>query len=104
MRAIIAFHVCAAFLCSSSNSFAATSLPAEGSYGFDMLKNPNSIQCKSVSKALISQFRKCEIADGSFGGDPIQAYHCTVDKHTEYMVYKNKEGCVKSLETERSNE
>ena len=104
MKSIIALHACVALLSSSSSSFAAANLPAEGSYGFDLLKNPDSIQCKAVSKTMISQFRKCEITDGSFGGDPVQAYHCTVDKHTEYMVYKTRDACVKSLETEKSNE
>jgi len=104
MRSIIAFHVCVALLFSSSTSLAATDLPAEGSYGFDLLKNPNAVQCKAISKALIRQFRKCEVTDGSFGGDPVQARQCTIDTHSQYMVYESKEACAKSLETERSNE
>ncbi|HEV2608316.1 MAG TPA: hypothetical protein VGT79_10080 [Xanthomonadaceae bacterium] len=104
MKSIIACSFCAALLSSSSISFAATSLPAEGTYGFDWLKNPNSTRCIAVSKALIKKFRKCEISDGSFGGDPVQARKCTLDKHSEYMVYETREACVKSLETEKANE
>jgi hypothetical protein len=103
MRPITASFTCAALLFSSTSSFAATSLPAAGSYAFDPLK-PNSTHCVAVSKALISQFKKCEITDGSFGGDPVQAYSCKVGSHGEYMVYASKAACVKSLETERSNE
>jgi hypothetical protein len=104
MRSIVAFPVCAALLSCSAPIFAATPLPAEGSYGFDWHKNPNAVHCEPVSKALIKQFKKCEIGDGSFGGDPVQAYTCTISSHSEYMVYASKAACAKSLETEKSNE
>jgi hypothetical protein len=104
MRSVIAFPACAVLLLASTRSFAAAPLPAEGSYGFDLHKNPNSTRCEAVSKALIKQFKKCEITDGSFGGEPVQAYTCKVSGHSEYMVYESKAACVKSLETERSNE
>jgi hypothetical protein len=104
MRSIVAFHVCTALLFSTTTSFAAADLPAAGSYGFDWLKNPNSVHCEAVSQALIKQFQKCEMTDGSFGGDPAQAYKCKISSHSEYMVYASKAACVKSLETEKSNE
>ena len=104
MRSIISCCICTALVSSSSISIAAASLPAEGSYGFDWLKNPDSAQCTAISNALIRKFRKCEVTDGSFGGDPVQARKCTIDKHSEYMVYESKAACVKSLETEKANE
>jgi hypothetical protein len=104
MRSIIAFLVCVASLFSTTPSFAAASLPAAGSYGFDWFKNPNSIHCQVVSTELIKQFKKCEVTDGSFGGDPVQAYKCNISSHSEYMVYASKAACVKGLETEKSNE
>ena len=104
MRSILAVPVCIALLSSSSYAFAATDMPVEGSYGFDWLKNPNSTQCVAVSKALIKKFRTCEVTDGSFGGDPVKARKCTIDKHSEYMVYESKAACVNALETEKSNE
>lgn len=104
MRSILAMHVCAALLFSSSYAFAATDMPAAGTYGFDWLKNPNKVQCTAISKALIKKFRKCEVTDGSFGGDPIKARKCTIDKHSEYIVYESKAACVNGLETEKSNE
>lgn len=104
MRSILVFPVCVALLCSTSFAFAATDMPAEGTYGFDWLKNPNSVQCTTMSKALLKKFRKCEVTDGSFGGDPVKARKCTIDKHSEYMVYESKAACVNSLETEKANE
>jgi len=104
MRSIIACCICAALLSSSSHAFAATDMPADGTYGFDWLKNPNATQCIAISKALIKKFRTCEATDGSFGGDPVKARKCTIDKHSEYMVYESKAACVKGLETEKSNE
>jgi len=104
MRSLPALLACAALLFPSTPAFAATDMPAEGSYGFDWLKNPNSIQCTAISKALIKKFRKCEATDGSFGGDPVKARKCTIDKHSEYMVYESKAACVNSLETEKANE
>ena len=104
MRTIFISPIFAAMLSTSAPSFAAASLPAEGSYGFDWHKNPNSVHCDPVSKALIKQFKKCDITDGSFGGDPVKAYQCTVSSKSEYLVYATKEACVKSLETEKSNE
>ena len=79
-------------------------MPAEGAYGFDWFKNPESTHCVVISKALIGKFRKCEIADGSFGGDPVKARKCTIDKHSEYMVYESKAACANALETEKANE
>jgi hypothetical protein len=104
MRSIRSFLFCAALLLSSSYAFAASDMPAEGTYGFDWLKNPNSAQCIAISKALIKKFRKCEATDGSFGGDPIKARKCTIDKHSEYMVYESKAACGKGLENEKANE
>ena len=104
MRSIVALPVCAGLLCLSSHAFAATGMPAEGTYGFDWLKNPNSARCTAISKALIRKFRTCETTDGSFGGDPIKARKCTIDKHSEYMVYESKAACVDGLENEKSNE
>jgi hypothetical protein len=104
MRSIIACCIFAALLSSSSYAFVAADFPAEGTYGFDWLKNPNSTQCIAISKALIKKFRKCEVTDGSFGGDPVKARKCTIDKHSEYMVYESKAACVNALETEKSNE
>jgi len=103
MRSILAFPVCVVLL-SSSCAFAATDMPAEGTSGFDWLKDPNSTRCVAVTKALIKKFRKCEVTDGSFGGDPAKARKCTIDKHSEYMVYESKEACGKALETEKANE
>jgi hypothetical protein len=104
MRSIPALLAYAALLSSFSYAFAATDMPAEGSYGFDWLKNPNSTQCIAISKGLIKKFRKCEATDGSFGGDPVKARKCTIDKHSEYMVYESKAACANGLETEKSNE
>jgi hypothetical protein len=104
MKSTIPLYLCAALLSASTQSFAATDLPAVGTYGFDWLKKPNQAECRAVTKELIKQFRKCEITDGSFGGDPAQAHKCTVSKQSEYMVYENKAACVRGLETERANE
>ncbi|HTA65758.1 MAG TPA: hypothetical protein VK753_09645 [Xanthomonadaceae bacterium] len=104
MKSILPICACAALFLSATQSFATTDLPAVGSYGFDLLKNPDQTQCMKLTKALIGQFQKCEITDGSFGGDPVQARDCTVGKHSEYMVYASKAACIKALETEKSNE
>jgi hypothetical protein len=104
MRSVLPISVCAALLLSSTPSFAAADLPAVRTYGFDWLKKPGQAQCLMVTKALIGQFQKCEVTDGSFGGDPVQARKCTVSKHSEYMVYASKAACIKALETEKSNE
>jgi len=104
MRLVPVLLACAALLSSSPYAFAATDVPAEGTYGFDWLKNPNSTQCVAVTKALIKKFRKCELTDGSFGGDPAKARKCAIDKRSEYMVYESKEACAKALETEKANE
>ena len=104
MRSILVFPICAALLFSSSYAFAATDMPAAGTYGFDWLKDPEKVHCIAISKALIKKFRKCEATDGSFGGDPIKARKCTIDKHSEYIVYESKAACVNGLENEKSNE
>jgi len=104
MKSIIALLAFTTLLAPSTASFAAASLPAAGSYGFDWLKNPKSAHCEAISKAMIKKFKGCKLTDGSFGGDPAKAYQCKVDSHREYMVYETKAACAKALETESANE
>ncbi len=102
MKPVIALAVLAVLFAASTA--AASGLPAEGSYGFDWLKNPGSTHCEAISKALLKKFRKCELTDGSFGGDPAKAYKCKVSSRSEYMVYASKAACTNALETESANE
>jgi len=76
--------------------------PAQDSYGFDWL-NPETAACVKMTAKLIATFKSCTFEKSAGFDGNTDAFTCTVDSKSEYIVFSNKAVCIDQLEIMRAN-